>query len=237
MKTVNVLLVMILAGFLSACISEIPTIPENSIDQLSLIKKTDDLSPIDLNSTDVVAKKNEKVTVDIVNTISSEVTGKSTLHRNENGITINFKTNGLIPGHAYTLWWGVWNKPENCGIPGECVESDLANAVNVEVQLLYAGGHVSGGNGSGNFSAHLKENDDSGSIHELFGLPNFGGLQNAETAEIHAVLRSHGPKIPGKVNEQITTYQGGCEINFPPFTTIPVNPGECGDIFASIHRL
>lgn len=39
MKTVNVLLVMILAGFLSACMSEIPTIPENSIDQLSLIKK------------------------------------------------------------------------------------------------------------------------------------------------------------------------------------------------------
>ena len=49
-----------------------------------------------------------------------------------------------------------------------------------------------------------KENDDSGSINvSFFGLPEYGGLQNALTAEIHPVLRSHGPAIPGMVAEQI----------------------------------
>jgi len=115
------------------------------------------------------------------------------------------------------------------------VESDFANAGQVEVQLLYATGSVAGNNGKGNFSAHLKENDDNGSVHELFGLPNFGGLQDAQTAEIHGVLRSHGPKIPGQVHEQINSYEGGCVVNFPPFTEIPDEAGECGDIFAAIH--
>ena len=94
------------------------------------------------------------------------------------------------------------------------MESDFTNALNVEVQLLYATGHISENNGKGNFSAHLKENDDSGSVHELFELPNFGGLQDAHSAEIHAVLRSHGPKIPGQVGEQINSYEGGCVVNF-----------------------
>ncbi|MGM0458521.1 MAG: hypothetical protein ACQERO_04185, partial [Bacteroidota bacterium] len=70
---------------------------------------------------------------------------------------------------------------------------------------------------------------------ELFGLPSFGGLQDADAAEIHAVLRSHGPKVPGLVNEQINSYKGGCEVNFPAFTEIPDEVGECGDIIAAIH--
>ena len=36
------------------------------------------------------------------------------------------------------------------------------------------------------------------------------GLTNPEGAEIHLVLRYHGPKIQGHVDEQIHTFAGGC---------------------------
>ena len=223
MKNIAIILFLFSICLLAGCDSD------------SLIAPESELVSAELQSADAAAKINTKSTVDIFNAVTGDVIGKSTLHRNGNGITINFKTTGLMPGHAYTLWWVVWNKPENCATPGACVESDFANAGDVEVQLLYAAGHISGNNGKGNFSAHLKENDDTGSIHELFGLPNFGGLQDAQKAEIHAVLRSHGPKIPGQVSEQINSYEGGCVVNFAPFTEIPDEAGECGDIFAAIH--
>lgn len=33
---------------------------------------------------------------------------KSILHRNKNGIKVNFKTDELIPGNVYTLWFVVY---------------------------------------------------------------------------------------------------------------------------------
>ncbi len=67
-------------------------------------------------------------------------------------------------------------------------------------------------------------------------MPSFGGLQDARQAEIHLVLRSHGPKIPGQINAQISSFQGGCTTNLPPFTEVPDEIGECADIHASIHQ-
>lgn len=187
----------------------------------------------------VIINKADKSTVDVVNPILGEVTGTSTLHRSNNGITINYKTSGLTPGYAYTLWWVIWNKPQNCDTPGACTDADFLIADQVEVEVLYGGGHVVGNNGKGNFSAHLNVDDDSDTINDLFGLPPAGGLQTGNTlsAEVHAVLRSHGPKIPGLVNEQIGSYVGGCTDPFAiaPFTEIPDAVGECGDIEFAIH--
>jgi hypothetical protein len=167
-----------------------------------------------------VSAKASKATVPVMDFVNNVEAGTATLHRNKNGITINFKATDLIPGHTYTLWWVVWNFPENCaGYPDPCTDADFANAANVEVEVLAATGHVVGGSGMATFSAHLNENDASGSIH--------------------GVLRSHGPAIPGMVNEQISTYEGGCTdpFAFPPFTEIPDEEGECGDIYASIHQI
>ncbi len=185
------------------------------------------------------AKTTTKQTVDIFDFVNGGVVGSSTLHRNSNGITVNFKATGLIPDHAYTLWWVIWNNPENCVVMGACADADFGDP-DVQVELMYANGHVASGNGKGNFSAHLNENDASGTINPLFGLPSYGGLHDAEKAEVHMVLRSHGPKVPGIVNEQIGSYLGGCPLEFPygfpPFTEIPDAVGECGDIFAAIHQ-
>lgn len=164
------------------------------------------------------------------------VVGSSTLHRNANGISVNFKAEEVMPGHTFTVWWVVWNAPEECD--GPCDDPDFFNP-DVLVEVLYAGGNVAGNNGKINISAHLNEGDDSGSVNELFGLPDVegGALIDALTAEVHVVLRSHGPKIPGMVNEQISSYVGGCDdpFAFLPFTEVPDEPGECGDIYFAVH--
>jgi hypothetical protein len=182
---------------------------------------------------------NVKTTVDAFSPILGRVTGSSTLHRTKNGITYNYSTNALRPGHAYTLWVVVWNNPGNCDMPNACVGEDFANAASVGVDLLYGGGHVVGNNGKGNFSGHLNVDDVSDSVYELFGLPQALGLQSGKTfsSEIHLVIRSHGPAVPGLVNEQIGSYLGGCDNQFatPPFLMTPDEIGECGDIEAAIH--
>lgn len=168
----------------------------------------------------------------------ADITGTSTLHRNENGITVNFKAENLHPG-AYTIWWVIWNKPQECGVPGECLEPDFAIADDVEVEVMYAGGNVVGNNGKGNFSGHLNVDDDSGSINEgFFALNSYGGLQSGNTldAEVHVVLRTHGPTVPGLVNDQISSYEGGCDdpLLYLPFTVYPDVIGECADIAAAL---
>ena len=100
----------------------------------------------------------------------------STLHRSKNGITVNFKTNGLIPNNAYTVWWVVFDNPGTP--PGP------------PTQVSYATGHITGKSGIGNFTAHLK----TGS-----------GFNNPLTAEVHVVLRSHGQAVPGLIPNQILT--------------------------------
>lgn len=174
-----------------------------------------------------VEDREENVQVSPVINVNNEVVGEARLIRNENNITAEYESNDLIDGHAYTLWWVVWNKPENCNV-NPCEDPDFANPVDVDV--LYATGNVVEGGGKGKFTAKLDVGNDSGSINDIFGLPPVGGLQDTKTAEVHLVIRSHGPKIPGKVHEQIQTYGGGCETELPPFTEIPDEVGECADI-------
>lgn len=184
------------------------------------------------------AKTTSKQTVDVYDGTQAAlpVVGSSTLHRNANGITATFRAEGLMPGHTFTVWWVVWNAPEECD--GPCDDPDFFNP-DVLVEVLYAGGNVAGNNGKISISAHLNEGDDGGSVNELFGLPDIdgGALIDALAAEVHLVLRSHGPKIPGMVNDQISSYVGGCDepFAFPPFSEVPDAAGECGDIYFSVH--
>ena len=144
----------------------------------------------------------------------------ATLRRNKNGVTANFKTSGLDPG-AYTLWFVVFNNPGDCEGEEGCNEPDLFIEA-VKGEVLFATGHVVGNNGKGNFSARLNEGDNSGSVNSLFGIPDNDGLRDSQAAEIHLVLRTHGPALPGMVNEQIGSYTGGCVEN------------DCEDILAAV---
>jgi len=202
-------------------------------------ESTQDPLPADLDGVSAKASSKQTATIGgLPNNNGIPITGTSTLHRNKNGITVNFKAENLNPG-TYTIWWVIWNKPENCAVENACEDTDFPNFANVEVEVMYAAGHVVGNNGKGNFSGHLNVDDASGSINqEFFGLPTFGGLQAGNTldAEVHIVLRTHGPKVPGLVNEQISSYGGGCDdpLMYDPFMFYPDAVGECGDIAAAV---
>lgn len=177
-----------------------------------------------------------KTTADVINPILQEVTGTSVLRRTKKGLTVNYKTDALIPGHTYTMWWVIFNNPEACATT-PCTMSDFMNAAEVQPVLIYGAGHLVGESGKGNFSSHLKVGDDTGSINELLGLPEVEGLleDNTFSAEVHMIIRSHGPAIPGLIDEQIRVFTGGCSVDFDPFTEIPDEEGECGDVEVSIH--
>lgn len=66
----------------------------------------------------------------------------SKLSRSSKGIKVKFKTNGLIPGNAYTMWWIVFG--ETPGPPAS----------------LYASGQVVYDSGNNILSSHLNASPD-----------------------------------------------------------------------------
>lgn len=141
-----------------------------------------------------------------------EINGaSSTLHRNKNGITVNFNTNGLIPGNAYTLWFVVFGDAP--GPPSS----------------THAAGHIVGGSGKGNFSGHI-------SVGDIFD--NMNVFNNPLTAEVHMALRTHGPAQPGMIPEQIQTIDGGCTSGFPSGPVLYPDSdvvGYCANIQVAMH--
>ena len=191
------------------------------------------VSPELINENQVTLAKAASSTNPVFTIMGNNNVGSSQLVRNKNGISVTLQTSGLTAGHPHTVWWVVFNEPGACGT-NPCALPDLFVPA-VKADVLYAAGNVIGGNGTGNFGAYLSEGDDSGSIASLFGLPAAEGLIDAETAEVHLIARSHGPKIPGQVNDQINSFGGGCSVELAG-GAVPVNVGECSDIQFSIHQ-
>lgn len=174
-------------------------------------------------------------TADVYSPMTSEVSGSSTLYRTDDTITATLESTGLIAGHAYTLWVLVFNQPEDCG-SSPCGLSDLRN-VPAKAEMLSGSGLVADANGKGIFSCNIMENDGTSSINDRLGMPiDVGGIWDAQTAEVHLIVRSHGPAISGQVIDQISSYGGGCTTFMsPPFSAVPLLEGECVEVLASIH--
>ncbi|MGH7466055.1 MAG: hypothetical protein ACREK1_12815, partial [Longimicrobiales bacterium] len=85
---------------------------------------------------------------------------------------------------------------------------------------LYTAGSVVGGTGEAVFGGRRNVGDNDGS---LFG-PDSPGLLEPMGAEIHFIVRGHGPVIPGRVREMTSTVNGGCP------------PNTCEDLQMAIHQ-
>jgi hypothetical protein len=157
--------------------------------------------------------------------IPSEDVGTSTLTRTGSGIALDLHTTGLQAGHAVTIWWMVFNHPEACttgasttetSADPRCGMADMTNPA-AGLSVLYAAGHVIDEDGVTDFGAYLQEGDTDGAL-EGMAL----GLLDAAAADVHLVVRDHGPADPGRVDEQIHTI-GAC------------NP-DCHDLQMSVHE-
>jgi len=91
MKTLNIIPLILITVLLFGCETKTPVSSDSELSSAYFQANTE-------------AKTNTKSTADIFNVVTGDMIGESTLHRNGNGLTIKFKTTGLTPGHAYTLW-------------------------------------------------------------------------------------------------------------------------------------
>jgi hypothetical protein len=147
----------------------------------------------------------------------------STLRTSQTGAGFTLHTAGLPPGDAVTVWWVIFNKPQNCAGPGpghpfRCDASDLSNpAVQASVQL--AAGHVVGTAGPVTWAGHLATGDTTGCA---FGAFLCAGLRSPTEADIHLIVHDHGPADPAIVSDEIHSF-GVC------------NP-TCTDLQFSVHQ-
>lgn len=131
-------------------------------------------------------------------------TGASVLRRTERGVRAVIWTGDLERRHAYTVWAVVFNHPEACD--GPCDSSDLADPDVGGVSTLFTGKVARGARTV--FVGNLRRGE---------------ALTDPLGAEIHLVVRTHGPAIRGSVHEQLTTLNGGCP------------PNTCANVQMAIH--
>ena len=168
--------------------------------------------------------------------------GDSTVRRTADGVLATFQAGGVEPGQAITLWWVVFNQPENCSAPGcgpddifvggdPAAELDADAIANADIVASYAAGTVSSTDGTVSMASRLTAGEPGAGV--IFG--DGAVLEDAAAAEIHLVTRSHGPAVTGRVVDQTTSFEGGCESMLNPPESADAE-GECVDIQYSVHQ-
>lgn len=158
--------------------------------------------------------------------------GGGVLTRTATEVSARLSTMDLDKKAAYSIWWVVFNEPENCLTPYQCGEGDIfagggLNAdqiVKVKISVFYADGFVTGTDGTGNVTAHLVSGGLPDGTFVNFGWsepvmpgpdPNSGLVAgNGLHAEMHLVVRTHGKAVAGSVGLQTSTFIGLCDVQF-----------------------
>ncbi len=119
--------------------------------------------------------------------------GGAFLVRSKNGLAGKVMSGDLIPGHAYTVWWIIFNKPRNCATT-PCGAADFPNA---DAAIFFASGAIASMGTSGKGVVNAAFSTDSG------GLPSGTAFNptmpqshllpdKGFTAEVHMVIADHG---------------------------------------------
>jgi hypothetical protein len=153
---------------------------------------------------------------------------QAVLLRNEAGVIGSIHATHLQPGHAYTVWWNIWNYPDHC-TPGGCNIDDLFTTAVLGTSDLLDGG-IANKDGMLNFSGFWPVG-----IPDRFGDPGLG-LTNPMGAQIEFWIRDHGLRVPA-LADQTNSFSGGC--NNAAVGGDKGQPGdfECSDNLASSHPI
>ncbi len=155
--------------------------------------------------------KKPKAKQSIVNMLiagtSTPVDGASTLLRTKKEVWLTIHTTGLDANSVYTIWWAIFNHPDEC--TGPCDGNDFDNP-KVDVTVMWAAALITDSEGVGNVTAHLAKGDPPAGV--FIGAGTGNGLKKPMDAQIHAIVRFHGPPLTGMVDLQISTTGGGCDV-------------------------
>ena len=138
----------------------------------------------------------------------------ATMNSNNLGVMAQISTSNLTPGNVATLWWAIFNNAKSCA-GAVCAPSDLNNPA-VNGSLQFGGGQIVGINGRADFGGYLANGDNSGYYILFPNMPNPApGLVSASRAQIHLVIRDHGPASvdPMILEQQLSSFGGGCSVN------------------------
>lgn len=161
--------------------------------------------------------------------------GGAKLMRSADGIFVNLEARNLQPNHAYTMWVVAINAPQHCS-QEPCQSSDvMKNTDKVEADLGYGDGAVAGADGKARFAAFQA----TGAMqHSWFGR----GLTTPE-AEIHLVIRDHGPIVKGREAAMLGTFRDGCNAEsvaetLPQTAQANGEPGgyKCANVQAAVFK-
>lgn len=149
----------------------------------------------------------------------------ASLVRTREGIRYRIDTSGLVPGHAYSVWFVVVNDPAGCtAVP--CAGPQFIGDATVDGQVSWGrDGRVGRADGTARFGARI----EAGPL--LDGWLRVQGLDDPMQAEIHLVLNDHGPVVDGLRREMLSTYRAGCSdaspfpAFFPPSALADGTPG------------
>ena len=209
-------------------------------------------SVIMLSSSFVNAQKlTEQQSVSLVESDTGNSTrGDALLIRAEDSLDLELAMMDLDPNNAYSVWWVMFNEPENCMQPYNCDEMDIVESLRqqqkhapksadaqtpiVKIAGFYATGFITNSSGEINVSAQLDVQnlpsgmfvDNRSTIPVKFDPDENADLleENGLKAEVHVVVRSHGPTVPENLIDQITTFNGLCDVQ------------ECTNVQAAIFR-
>ncbi len=153
------------------------------------------------------------------------------LQRSADSVSVDIHSKGLDPGSAYTVWLVIFNNPSGC-VAG-CDGTDVIPGGPADVSVIWSGaGGVANAAGRLNVNGSLTEGNPEGN-QQLFvdlGAPD-AGFTDAEGAEIHTVVRNHGPATGNP--DQVSTFEGDCtaassaDLGSGTFT--------CEDVQFSVH--
>jgi hypothetical protein len=156
------------------------------------------------------------------------------LVRRTNGVSVRLGTRDLPPG-AYTLWWEVYNAPENCIGPCDFLQDAFNPATHFSV--FWAAGGIVGSDGQLHVKAETLVGDPPGEACPVipFAAPKmlFGcGLLNPLGAQINVIIKTHGaPNNNAEVLYRQVGSIGGVCTNPPGPIDHPVDPDPVYQIF------
>src|SRR5258706_711317 len=71
------------------------------------------------------------------------------------GVTMNFRTEELEPGHVYTAWLAIFNAPEKCAAAACTGDDVIKNTAAVKGEITYADGILTTKDGKMTFAGYV----------------------------------------------------------------------------------
>lgn len=105
---------------------------------------------------------------------NTPITGSARICENRKGVRGRMWVDNLVPGNAYTVWWGYIDDPSQCAEPGMCSPDDFGGD---NPPIVFGRFDSTVANGKGQYSFY----------------DFWGGMRMSEGSQVWLIVIGHGP--------------------------------------------